>query len=83
MLQLIRQPVEVAMSEHDLITPVDAANLSGRKLTTILGLMAVDSLPTFVLPGDNRQRRQKFTSRRAVEALPKVRRPPKPRKPAK
>ena len=74
MLQLKREPVEVAIDERDLLTPKDAATLSARSLTTILSLMALDSLPIYVLPGDKRKRPQRFTSRAAVEAMPKSRR---------
>jgi len=74
MLQLKREPVEVAIDERDLLTPQDAATISARSLTTILSLMALDSLPIYVLPGDKRKRPQRFTSRAAVEAMPKSRR---------
>lgn len=74
MLQLMRQPVEVELDERDLVTPKDAAELSGRSLQTILSLMALDSLPIYVLPGDRRARPQRFTSRNAVQKLPKRKR---------
>jgi hypothetical protein len=73
MLQLKRMPVEIQIEEGDLITPKDAADLSGRSIQTILSLMALDSLPIYMLPGDKRGRPQRFTSKKAVQKLPKRR----------
>jgi len=72
MLKLVRQPVEVDVAEDDLIAPSDAARITGRTVQNIVSLMQIDKLPIFVLPQDERIRRQRFTSRRAVLALPKV-----------
>jgi hypothetical protein len=71
MLRLKRQAIEEQIEERDLITPKDAADLSGRSLPTILGLMAIDTLPIYVLPGDKRTRPQRFTSRAEVVAFVK------------
>lgn len=71
MLQLKRLAVEIQIDESDLITPKDAADISGRSLQTILSLMAMDSLPIYMLPGDKRKRPQRFTSRKAVQKLGK------------
>lgn len=75
MLKLVRQPIEVDVPEADLITPSDAARITGRRLQNVVNLMETDRLPVFLLPQDERIRRQKFTSRAAVLALPKHRRP--------
>mgnify|MGYP001249987049 CR=1 FL=1 len=71
MLRLKRQAIEEQIDERDLITPQDAADLSGRSLPTILGLMANDTFPIYVLPGDKRTRKQRFTSRNEVIAFVK------------
>jgi len=71
MLRLKRQAIEEQVDENDIITPMDAAELSRRSLPTILGLMANDSLPIYVLPGDKRARKQRFTSRAEVVAFVK------------
>lgn len=71
MLQLVTSAVEVEVSESDLIAPSDAARLSSRTVQGIVTLMKIGRLPTYMLPNDERQRPQRFTSRRAVEALPK------------
>jgi hypothetical protein len=73
MNQLVRQPVEVTIDEQDLLTPTEAAELSGRALTTILGLMAFDKLPIYELQQDRRKRPQRYTSRKAVKQLAKRR----------
>jgi hypothetical protein len=71
MLQLKRQAVEIQVEESDLITPKDAADISGRSLQTILSLMASDTLPIYMLPGDKRKRPQRFTSKKAVQKMGK------------
>ena len=71
MLQHVRQTVEVDINEGDLITPQEAANLSGRSLSTIVSLMALDRLPIYSFPHDTGKRIKKWTSRREILAMPK------------
>lgn len=78
MIQHIRQAVEVDIDERDLITPKDAARLSKRSLSTVLSLMALDKLPIYTLPQDERERAQRYTSKKAVLALRETKRQSSP-----
>lgn len=82
---IVSKPAKVA--ENDLVSVSEAARISGRNIATIMGLMDRFVLPWYQLRAVGGEvageRVQRFTSRAAVEALPKVRRPPKPRKSSK
>lgn len=72
MIQVVRCRVEVELDQEDIISIEEASRLSGRALTTIANLVSTGSLPWYELPpfGDIKQRVQRFTSRKAVLALP-------------
>ena len=76
MLQIVRTKVPASIDQFDLITPQEAAKISGRKITTIVNLINLGFLPWYELPfgGENRARVQRYTSRVAVLAMPKEKR---------
>ena len=69
-----REDHPVSVDRDDLISVSDAADLRGVKIPTILYLMGVGDLPTyqFLTDPSGEKRIPKYTSRKAVEALPKV-----------
>ena len=75
MLKFERQQKTVDLDENDVVTLAEAARMSGRSIPVIAGMLDRGSLDWYEyppqIPGKSGQR---FTSRRAVLALPKVRR---------
>ncbi len=75
MVEVVRIKRDVDISESDLISPSDAARTSGRSVFTIVSMMNAGTLPWYELPGADALkggRHQRYTSRRSVLALPKV-----------
>jgi len=69
-IQIVRTEQHVDVDENDLISVAEAARLSGRSISTIIGMMESGTLPWYQLPfGSERKRIPKFTSRQAVLAL--------------
>jgi hypothetical protein len=66
------EPIEV--DRDDLVSVSDAADLRGVKIPTIVYLMNTGDLPTFQFMTDpsGEKRIPKYTSRKALEALPKA-----------
>jgi hypothetical protein len=75
-LQIVRTKVPASIDQSDLITPQEAAKISGRKITTIVNLINLGFLPWYEFPfgGVNRARVQRYTSRVVVLAMPKEKR---------
>ncbi len=73
MIQVIKTERQTDVDESDLIAVVEASRISGRTISTIIGMMESGSLPWYQLAFGNEQRKRvpKFTSRQAVESLPK------------
>lgn len=75
MLEVVRTSRPVSVDENDLVSLADAARLSGRSITAVAALMERGSIPWYQLRAPaakvEGERVQRFTSRRAVEALPK------------
>jgi len=71
-IELVSRLAEV--DEDDLISVTEAAKISGRNLVTIIGMMERFALPWYQLRGIDEalpnERVQRFTSRKAVLALP-------------
>ena len=75
MLETIKIRRNVDIDARDLITPSDAARLCGRNVNTIVSMMNSCDLPSYELPqpeGVTGGRVQRYTSRKAVAALPKT-----------
>lgn len=78
MLQVVKKTVEIDVDESDLITIDEAARETGRTITAIVAMMDRGTLPWYqMMPVGNIQRKRipKYTSRRALFALPKDKRP--------
>lgn len=71
MIQIVRTERQVEVDENDLIGVAEAARISGRTISTIIGMMESGTLPWYQLAFGNEQRKRvpKFTSRAAVLAL--------------
>lgn len=72
MIEVVQTRVKREVDPDDLITITDAVALSGRKLTTIAGLMSSGYLPWFEIekPANLRRKREsRYTSKKAVLAL--------------
>lgn len=81
MIEVIQTRVKREVDPDDLITITDAVALSGRKLTTIAGLMSSGYLPWFEIekPANLRRKREsRYTSKKAVLALGGLKRPSSP-----
>lgn len=76
MIQIVKSEKHVEVDESDLIGVAEASRLSNRTISTIVSMMDSGALPWYQLAFGNEQRKRvpKFTSRRAVEALPKEKR---------
>lgn len=74
MVEVVRVRRESDVDEQDLISPAEAGRISGRSVFTIVSMMNAGTLPWYELPGAEEidGRHQRYTSRRAVQALPKV-----------
>lgn len=74
--QIVRQAIEVEWDDDDLITPQEAADLRGDNyVTNIIDMMDSGTLPRFQYVYGVKGKIQKYTSRKAVEALNKSDRP--------
>jgi hypothetical protein len=75
MIEVIKTSREVDVDENDLIGVDEAAKLSNRSISAIAAMLERGTLPWYQLPKFGgrmeRKRIQRFTSRKAVEALPK------------
>jgi len=74
MLRVIRTTEEVDVDESDVISLKDASGLSGRKMPSIGNLLDRGVLPWFEMPMPTAlrsKRTPRYTSRKAVLALPK------------
>jgi hypothetical protein len=71
-IQVVKTERHIDVDENDLIAVAEASRISGRTISAIIGMMEAGSLPWYQLAFGNEQRKRvpKFTSRRAVEALP-------------
>lgn len=76
MIQIVKTQRNVEVDETDLIGVAEASRLAGRTISTIVAMMESGGLPWYQLAFGNEQRKRvpKFTSRRAVEGLPKEKR---------
>lgn len=70
MIQMVRVPQTVELSESDVITLAEAARISGRSIAVISGMLDRGTLPWYeytpAMPGRSGAR---YTSRAAVLAL--------------
>ena len=67
-------PTQVEVDQEDLISISEAARVRGVTIASIANAMSMGDLPTFQFATEIAGVRiQRFTSRKAVEALPKVR----------
>lgn len=72
MMEIVRTQKEATLDPKDVISLVEAANLSERSITVISAMLDRGSLPWYEYPPDMPVRAgQRFTSRRAVQLLPK------------
>ena len=72
MLEFVRVPRPATLDENDVVTLADAARLSGRSMAVIGAMLDRGSLPWFeYAPGIPGRSGARYTSRSAVEALPK------------
>lgn len=77
MIEVVKMRREADVDASDLITPSDAARLCKRNVNTVVTMMNAGDLPWFELPpveGIEGGRVQRYTSRKAVLALPKTNR---------
>ena len=72
-VKITKTEKHVNVDESDLIAVVEASRISGRTISTIISMMESGSLPWYQLAFGNEQRKRvpKFTSRKAVESLPR------------
>ncbi len=71
--QIVKQAIAIEWEEDDLITPKEAADLRGDGyVTNIIDMMDSGSLPHFQYLYGVRGKIQKFTSKKAVVELGKV-----------
>jgi len=75
-LEVIQVFVKITKTEKHVnvvIAVVEASRISGRTISTIISMMESGSLPWYQLAFGNEQRKRvpKFTSRKAVESLPR------------
>jgi hypothetical protein len=72
-IQIVKTERHIEVDENDLIGVAEAARLAGRTISTIVSMMESGTLPWYQLAFGNEQRKRvpKFTSRKAVEAIPK------------
>ena len=76
MIKIVRTEERVDVDENDLIGIAEASRMSGRTISTIVGMMESGSLPWYQLSFGNEERKRvsKYTSRGMVLALSKDKR---------
>lgn len=75
MIQMVRMPQTVELSESDVITLAEAARMSGRSIAVISGMLDRGTLPWYeYTPAMSGRSGARYTSRAAVLALAQRRR---------
>jgi hypothetical protein len=75
MVEVVKTTKDVDVDESDLVSLDEAARLSNRSISAIAAMLERGSLPWYQLPAfgnSERKRVQRFTSKRAVQKLGKL-----------